>query len=262
MGCFMSINKGKFEQQHDIQSPFFSSESRAPPPSADEETIVKEVVVLSVNETSLPISQSTQQNQTTLKVDNFDSSSHSHSHSHLLYKSNKAQNFLHKNNNISTSTTTNNVSEICSVSTTTTTTTTDHVDFQEVEQNPTKNRVLTRKPSESPVRQNGFGNNHGMVKRVGSKSEFNRRDPGESSGRRSRSPVTNRSVLMGRSPSGKRCSNPTQHDPREERCGNNMEQCKWSPPPPKKNNRLSSSSSSREESLENPLVSLECFIFL
>lgn len=95
-------------------------------------------------------------------------------------------------------------------------------------------------------------------RRGGSRAESNRRDPGESSGRRSRSPATritdgggvNRSNV-GRSPSARRSGRypgrtPVESSTRRIAEEPKMEEGKWP----------------ANESLDNPLVSLECFIFL
>ncbi|KAM5588342.1 hypothetical protein ABKV19_006668 [Rosa sericea] len=130
----------------------------------------------------------------------------------------------------------------------------------------------TRRTDASPGRRYGpNGNGVGSARvvqpsqggrRVGSRTESNRRDPGESSGRRSRSPATritdnggvNR-ANVGRSPSANRrypgrspvgsveSSNSSTRRIFEEP---KMEEVKWP----------------ANESLDNPHVSLECFIFL
>ncbi|BFG27693.1 hypothetical protein CerSpe_139670 [Prunus speciosa] len=99
--------------------------------------------------------------------------------------------------------------------------------------------------------------------RRGSRAESNRRDPGESSGRRSRSPATrvtdgggaNR-ANVGRSPSARRSGRypcrtavgPVESSGSTRRVAEEpmMEEGKWQ----------------ANESIDNPLVSLECFIFL
>ncbi|KAM7263913.1 hypothetical protein ACFE04_001596 [Oxalis oulophora] len=297
MGCCMSSTKkpkcrnNKKGSKSEKASIF--NESRAPPPSTlEEDTIVKEVVnVTSVNQTPLvkeeiskPILKLDQQEDTTTTTNKLTQKVPVFSKikdTHLLYtnNNNKAQTF----NNCTTPTDVSEVSEICSVSTTTTATTTrDNIDFDEVSQRP-RNRHVTsrspatggrnrvgvgkspnRRPEQSPMRRNGSGQNQGMVKRVGSKTELSKRDPGESSmRRRSRSPAVNRSSsgVMGRSqsPSVKRNSNkspvrvrsgPVDTRKMEEGCGNNN------------NDNNGVTNSNTNESLENPLVSLECFIFL
>ena len=110
--------------------------------------------------------------------------------------------------------------------------------------------------------------------RRGPRPDPPRKDPGESSGRRSRSPAVNRSV-MGRSPFVRR-TNPSPGRLKSDHpveSGNSRKvrqqqqqhhaattttsmEGKW----PSSNN--GATTSSPNESLENPLVSLECFIFL
>ncbi|KAJ4849661.1 hypothetical protein Tsubulata_019857 [Turnera subulata] len=151
-------------------------------------------------------------------------------------------------------------------------------------------RSPTRRPDQSPSKRNvmnaGCGGGGSVVRMVhsrepgtgqvvvggrkGLRSDPNRRDPGESSGRRSRSPATNRSVV-GRSPSKRRTNQSpgrVRKDPKEggikvEDFGmdknntNNNNNKKWS-----STNSGGGDVTAPNESLENPLVSLECFIFL
>ncbi|KAF9672296.1 hypothetical protein SADUNF_Sadunf11G0026600 [Salix dunnii] len=150
---------------------------------------------------------------------------------------------------------------------------------------PRKDRVVGRSPTrrtaeQSPSKRNGAVK-RGPVRvvqsremgsgqvgsRRGLRPDPNRRDPGEGSARRSRSPATNRS-LMGRSPSTRRTNQSpgrARKDPNESGGGNN------SADNGEKDNgmeaKLPGANSSADngtpnESLENPLVSLECFIFL
>ncbi|XP_050219975.1 uncharacterized protein LOC126670314 [Mercurialis annua] len=101
------------------------------------------------------------------------------------------------------------------------------------------------------VQSKDSGNYH-QAGRSGLRSDPNRKDPGERSGRRSRSPATNRSV-MGRSPSVKRTNGSPgrfRTDPSGSMGGSSS------------NGGGRGGDSSTNESLENPLVSLECFIFL
>jgi hypothetical protein len=145
---------------------------------------------------------------------------------------------------------------------------------------PRKDRVVGRSPArrtteQSPSKRNGAmkggpvrlvqGRETGSGQvgiRRGLRPDPNRRDPGEGSARRSRSPATNRS-LMGRSPSTRRTNRSpgrVRKDPNEGggSSGNkdNGMEAKW----PSTNN--SDDNGTQNESLENPLVSLECFIFL
>lgn len=192
------------------------------------------------------------------------------------------------------------VSEICSLSESMSTTTITRDDDEEVHQRVNRSpmripknrdpigqrrdRVVgkspTRRTESSPGRKYGPNGNNGAgsvrlvqsrepgpgqqpLSRRGSRAESNRRDPGESSGRRSRSPATrvtdgggaNR-ANVGRSPSARRSgrypgrtavgqvesSGSTRRVAEEPM----MEEGKWP----------------ANESIDNPLVSLECFIFL
>ncbi|MED6182408.1 hypothetical protein PIB30_028272 [Stylosanthes scabra] len=129
-----------------------------------------------------------------------------------------------------------------------------------------------RRSEHSPAKRNGgsvrllqsrdqMGNGNGL-----SRNQTRRRDAGENSGRRSRSPATRtengaaRSVV-GRSPSKRRgttqspsrvrnAAAPAVESGHRKMDNPAMEEGKWA------------SSANNNESLENPLVSLECFIFL
>ncbi|KAG6776992.1 hypothetical protein POTOM_016789 [Populus tomentosa] len=144
---------------------------------------------------------------------------------------------------------------------------------------PRKDRVVGKSPTrrtteQSPSKRNGainggsvrlvqsreMGSGQAGVRR-GSRPDPKKRDPGEGSARRSRSPATNRSV-MGRSPSTRRTNQSPGRVRKEahEGVGNgNMDngmEAKW----PSTSNVANGTPN--DESLENPLVSLECFIFL
>ncbi|KAI4299323.1 hypothetical protein L6164_032792 [Bauhinia variegata] len=133
-----------------------------------------------------------------------------------------------------------------------------------------RERVVGKSPSrrleQSPARKNAGSMrlvqskdqmSQGISNR-GMRNEVHLRDPGEYSGRRSRSPATRTDnaatrPVMGRSPSARR----TNRSPARVR----------SAPPERAGRKLEHSSKegkwpSANESLENPLVSLECFIFL
>lgn len=190
------------------------------------------------------------------------------------------------------------VSEICSLSETVSTITDRREDEEEVRQprvfrSPARmapparrDRVVGRSPSKRPDpsprrripnpnsnptpggtvrmsrgRESGSGQPMG---RPGSRPSPTRRDPGESSGRRSRSPAVNRSVT-GRSPSVKRANQSparVRADPGEIGNGrklvpeNTNSGEKWP------SSHQNATNSAPNESLDNPLVSLECFIFL
>ncbi|KAK9223742.1 hypothetical protein WN944_012188 [Citrus x changshan-huyou] len=201
------------------------------------------------------------------------------------------------------------VSEICSVSVSeslsTMTNVTDMRDIEEGEQEVRQRpRVITRSPAKPPPR-NGFKrdrvvnqspttrSDQSPARRIGSASPVQihdsgrvkypgRRDRGECSGGRSRSPATTtRSsaspAFMGRSPSARRTNRSpgrASSVPIENATigttginNNNNNSCssgtveggKWAS---HNNNGINDHCSSTNESLENPLVSLECFIFL
>ncbi|PPD74395.1 hypothetical protein GOBAR_DD28682 [Gossypium barbadense] len=166
MGCCLSSKKGSSrgkEAQHAGLESFNqkpSLESRAPPPSAEEETIEKPAFVKIQGEESLNFNIKPEPK---LPVNVIEESA------------------------------SEDVSEICSVS--------------------VVGRSPTRKIDQSPGRRNGVVNGGSASVRLvhsreptvrrGSRPAPTRKDPGESSGRRSRSPAVNRSV-MGRSPSGRR----------------------------------------------------------
>ncbi|KAL4308467.1 hypothetical protein GQ457_01G042420 [Hibiscus cannabinus] len=155
------------------------------------------------------------------------------------------------------------VSEICSASlseslSTVTREEEDEVRQQKVLRSPARSGSRNRVVGQSPNRRNGgssvrLGQSREAQVRRGSRPEPPRKDPGESTGRRSRSPA-----VMGRSPSGRRVANHSpgrvRRDPGEQQqqhgtMTTTMEG-KWA------------GTSAPNESLENPLVSLECFIFL
>ncbi|XVE87975.1 hypothetical protein DITRI_Ditri19aG0031100 [Diplodiscus trichospermus] len=152
---------------------------------------------------------------------------------------------------------------------------------RKLDQNRVVGRSPTRKLDQSPGRRNGVvngGSSERLVRnrepplRRGSRPDPPRKDPGESSGRRSRSPAVNRSV-MGRSPSGRRTnlspgrvrrdpgefgnSYKVEHQQQQEHVTATTKEGKWS-----SSNNHGATTSAPNESLENPLVSLECFIFL
>lgn len=142
---------------------------------------------------------------------------------------------------------------------------------------PKKDRVVgkspTRKTEQSPDKRNNAGRGIGggsvrlvqsresstyQAGRQGLRPDPKRRDPGESSGRRSRSPATNRSI-MGRSPSARRANgSPGRVKTDVPESGGSGKEGKW----PSTSNTSSNDNNTTKESLENPLVSLECFIFL
>ncbi|KAE8659724.1 Pre T-cell antigen receptor alpha [Hibiscus syriacus] len=296
MGCCVSTNRGSCGEKEahlEVGLDSFNQkpilESRAPPPSAEEET-VKEVL----SETPKPkapilIPQEEEKEKTLIENPAF-----------VKIQGKESLNFNIKHelkspvNSVEESAS-ENVSEICSVSLSESVSTiTDRRDEEEevrpqrVFRSPARSgprnlvvgRSPTRKLEQSPGRRNGVINGGSSVRLVqsreptvrrGSRPEPPRKDPGESSGRRSRSPAMNRSV-MGRSPSGRTNQSPGRARLDSGDSGNDkkLEQQqgttttttttmdgKW----PSSNNN-GATSSTPNESLENPLVSLECFIFL
>ncbi|MBA0775013.1 hypothetical protein Gotri_010179 [Gossypium trilobum] len=271
MGCCLSSKKGssrgKEAHLHAGLESFNqrpSLESRAPPPSAEEET-VKEVL----SETPKPkarifIPQEEEKKKPQIEKPAF-----------VKIQGEESLNFNIKPEpklpvNVIEESASEDVSEICSVSVSESVSTiTDRRDeeeevrqqkvFRSPARSGSRNQVVgrspTRKIDQSPGRRNGVVNG-------GSASV--------SSGRRSRSPAVNRSV-MGRSPSGRRTNQSpgrARLDPGETGNSKKVEQQhgatttttmegKW----PSSNNNAATSSAPNE-SLENPLVSLECFIFL
>ncbi|KAK8488202.1 hypothetical protein V6N11_047141 [Hibiscus sabdariffa] len=300
MGCCVSTNRGSCgEKEAHLEAGLESFnqkpilESRAPPPSAEEET-VKEVL----SETPKPnapifIPQEEEKKKPQIESPVF-----------VKIQGKESLNFnikpeLKSPVKLIEESASEDVSEICSVSLSESVSTiTDRRDEEEEEVRPQRvfrsparsgprNQVVgrspTRKLEQSPGRRNGVINGGSSVRLVqsreptvrrGSRPDPPRKDPGESSGRRSRSPAMNRSV-MGRSPSGRTNQSPgrARIDPRESGNTKKVEQQhgtttttttttttmegKW----PSSNNN-GATSSTPNESLENPLVSLECFIFL
>ncbi|XP_041004848.1 uncharacterized protein LOC121250011 [Juglans microcarpa x Juglans regia] len=160
------------------------------------------------------------------------------------------------------------ISESLSLSTTTTTTITDKKEEDEaiskrsieVGQN-VLHRAQTRGPRKRPNTTDlasrrvipTKGSSEVRTRRLDVRTAGARRDPGEGPGRRSRSPATRTASGVGRSP-GKGMGRT---------CGQSLEsgvQCKQSTGAEEelKEGNLQVGN----ESLENPLVSLECFIFL
>ncbi|GAV59252.1 hypothetical protein CFOL_v3_02783 [Cephalotus follicularis] len=293
MGCCVSTKKDNvgsesLQLQKQKQKPSFS-DSRAPPPSVLEVETVKEVLS---SETPKP---KPQQPETTLELkpnNHVQQPDNKDKKNPVFERIKEKSHYNHTTDDVSV--TLSEVSEICSVSMSeslSTTTITETRDCEEeVKQRivarspakpspPPKNRVFGRSPTrrseQSPGKRNGSlrmvhhhhqgrgDPGHGMVRRVCSRIDPNRKDPEE---RRSRSPATNRSV-MGRSPSRKRVnrspgrfgSDPTDNRKAE---GSKDDNVKWPRSDSANSNANNPNSSSANESLENPLVSLECFIFL
>ncbi|RID79816.1 hypothetical protein BRARA_A02523 [Brassica rapa] len=115
----------------------------------------------------------------------------------------------------------------------------------------TGNNYPTRRTDQSPHKRNNGVCNSNTGARVGS----GMRDPGERSGRRSRSPATNRSVMdSDQSRVGGARTRKNGQSPGRVRLDPNKN---TSDQQPYQNHGYTT-----EELLENPLVSLECFIFL
>lgn len=114
----------------------------------------------------------------------------------------------------------------------------------------TAGKSPARRPEQSPGRRNVGSARIVQMANGGTGNQGRRRDAGENSGRRSRSPATRtdsvatRSVV-GRSPSARRAN----QSPARARTAVPESSCR-------------KIENSNMESLENPLVSLECFIFL
>ncbi|GLT75120.1 hypothetical protein SLA2020_468690 [Shorea laevis] len=271
-------------------------ENRAPPPSFEEETVKEVLSEISKHKTTpLSVSQVEQENQkpeeqkpAVEKIPDEEITSFNKTPLKSPTSTNRST--------VIDDSVSEDVSEICSLSeSVSTTTVTDRRDDElEVRPRvfrsparmgprtrdsvPRRDRVVGRSPTkridQSPGKRNGAITS-GTVRRVqsrepgqaavrrGSRPSPTRRDPGESSGRRSRSPAVNRST-MGRSPSAKRVNRSpgrVRTEPGEignsKRVEENINlEGKWP------NSINSASNSTPNESLENPLVSLECFIFL
>ncbi|EEF40900.1 uncharacterized protein At1g65710 [Ricinus communis] len=317
MGCCVSTD-GNSRKEENFQvgseslKPTLSvQESRAPPPSAEEET-VKEVLSETPN-FKPAIKHSLQEHcvqETNKKQNHIDRKP-------FLDDVKKIKNqkfFQEEEESIIISE--QEVSELCSLSMSETLSSTtfnkdkredidydDDDDIEEVKQRvkrspvsrfprnqpisgdfgPRKDRVVGKSPSrrteQSPDRRNNFtgrgGGGTGAMSLVQSKGSINyqagrrglrsdssRKDPGEGSGRRSRSPAINRST-MGRCSSVRRTIGSPGRlriDPPASGSGDRVEsgtEGKW----PCTSSDVGGSTTANE-SLENPLVSLECFIFL
>ncbi|XVF87551.1 hypothetical protein PTKIN_Ptkin18bG0129500 [Pterospermum kingtungense] len=315
MGCCVSTNRGPSSEKEAhlqvglesfLQKPIL--ESRAPPPSAEEET-VKEVL----SETPKP---------KTPKAHIFVPHQEEKEKTPAFVKIQEKEriNFGIKTEPkspvIEETASEDVVSEICSLSLSESVSTiTDRRDeeeevrqqkvFRSPARSGTRNRVVgvgrspTRRLDQSPGRRNGVVNGGSISSstvrliqsrepattvRRGARPDPPRKDPGESSGRRSRSPAVNRSV-MGRSPSGRRtnqspgrvrrdpppeCSNskkpdqqPQQQQQQHGTTTTTTMEGKWpSCSSSRSTNGGTTATTVPNESLENPLVSLECFIFL
>ncbi|GKV18621.1 hypothetical protein SLEP1_g28974 [Rubroshorea leprosula] len=302
MGCCISTggaaSDGKAQQFPSVGESFYQKpalENRAPPPSFEEET-VKEVlseVPKPKPPLTVPGEEENKRPQEQKPVVEKIPEEECISFNRMVLKSPTSTN---RSAAIEDSVS-EDVSEICSLSESISTTTiTDRRDEEEeVRQRvyrspgrlaprtrnsaPRRDRVVgrspTKRPNQSPGRRNGVitGGSVRMVQsrepgqataRRGSRPSPTRRDPSESSERRSRSPAVNRSAV-GRSPSAKRAiRSPGRVRTEPVKIGNSQKveensnlEGKW---PSSHDN--STPNSTANESLENPLVSLECFIFL
>ncbi|TYI23236.1 hypothetical protein ES332_A06G150900v1 [Gossypium tomentosum] len=260
MGCCVSTNTGSLRAKESHLQ--VGVESKAPPPSAEEET-VKEVL----SETPKPKApiftpQQEESKQTQIEKPVF-----------VKIQEKESLNFNVKTkpkSPVLEESASEEVSEICSVSLSESlSTVTDRRDeedevrqlkvFRSSARPGSRNRVVGRKLDQSPNKRNGVVNGGSSVRLVQSKGGSP--DPGGSSGRRSRSPAVNRAV-MGRSSSGGRTIHSpgrVRRDPGEQQqhVTTTTMEGKW----PSSNNN-GATTSAPNESLENPLVSLECFIFL
>ncbi|KAJ9136213.1 hypothetical protein P3X46_033312 [Hevea brasiliensis] len=316
MGCCVSTHGTSTKHQNfqavsESLKPNSTCESRAPPPSIEEET-VKEV--LSETPKLKPPPSAVPQLLQPIKNPQLELH-HQETNSKKIHinppfpdekikpNGHKNDEFIFKEKEISEQ----EVSEVCSLSFSETVSTTtfnndkrdeDDDDGEEVKQRvkkspvakltlgnkavsgdfgPRRDRVLGKSPNrrieQSPDKINNAGRGGGgsvrlvqsresgtyQAGRQGLKPDANRRDPGEISGRRFGSPANNRSI-MGHSPSTRR----TNGSPSRARTdltqssgggGGGVMECKWPC-------TSDTSGTSTTESLENPLVSLECFIFL
>ncbi|KAJ0018887.1 hypothetical protein Pint_10696 [Pistacia integerrima] len=276
MGCCVSSEASSISKKDELVK--VGSKSRAPPPSVEEET-VKEVLSEIPKTTVKPkpdpnfttnIKQEVQEN-------NFLNQIQKPALNKNVAKKEELKNVNEENMS--------EVSEVCSLSfsetVSTTTNITDRRDNEEDQEVMQQHRMRNRKDrvvAQSPTRRfeqsPGKRKPPGSVRLVQSSREEpgrvlnqslgrGRRDPGESSGRRSRSPASTRSAAMGRSPSARRTNQSPGRSKNESGQNGSNNHSRQTESPSKMENRWpSNNNSSTNESLENPLVSLECFIFL
>ncbi|KAJ0080974.1 hypothetical protein Patl1_10838 [Pistacia atlantica] len=277
MGCCVSSEASSISKKDELVK--VGSKSRAPPPSVEEET-VKEVLSEIPKTTVKPqpdpnfttnIKQEVQEN-------NFLNQIQKPALNKNVAKKEELKNVNEENMS--------EVSEVCSLSfSETVSTTTNITDRRENEEDQEVMQQHRMRNSRSPVvahsparrfeQSPGKRNPPGSVRLVQSSREEpgrvlnqslgrGRRDPGESSGRRSRSPASTRSAAMGRSPSARRTNQSPGRSKNESGQNGSNNNSRKTESPSKMENRWPSNNnnSSTNESLENPLVSLECFIFL
>ncbi|XP_031261589.1 AAC-rich mRNA clone AAC11 protein-like [Pistacia vera] len=322
MGCCVSSEASSISKKDELvkvgsnessKLKAFSHESRAPPPSVEEET-VKEVLSEIPKTTVKPkpdpnfttnIKQEVQENNFLNQIQKpavFTKIQENHQLQQQLNKNVAKKEELKNVNEENMS----EVSEVCSLSFSETVSTTtnitdrrDNEEDQEVMQqhrmrnsrSPAKlppqrkrdfgvrkDRVVAQSPTRRFEHSPGKRKPPGSVRLVQSSREEpgrvlnqslgrGRRDPGESSGRRSRSPASTRSAAMGRSPSARRTNQSPGRSKNESGQNGSNNNSRQTESPSKMENRWPSNNnnnnnSSTNESLENPLVSLECFIFL
>ncbi|CAL5411187.1 unnamed protein product [Camellia sinensis] len=274
MGCCVSTpNKPAIAPNHhhphssSVRSNIPHHSKAAPPP---EEETVKEVL----SETPTPKPH-------VPKIVEDDEEKKIGSNPAPIHKIREEENNINNNNNnnnvdkletplmmITTTTTeeVSEVSEICSLSESLSTVTTEKREDEVRSPAKFRNRAISgerREIGRTPARRSDPSPGRvrsvpGRERRPAVAAEGRRRDLGESSGRRSRSPATRAAETggagragVGRSPSGRK----TGKSPVRERSEVNEKTRK-----PEEDTWLSPTTTN--ESLENPLVSLECFIFL
>ncbi|OAY26124.1 uncharacterized protein LOC110603972 [Manihot esculenta] len=307
MGCCVSATHGRgtstksqnFQVGSEPLKPKSTLESRAPPPSVEEET-VKEVLS-EIPKLKPPPTPPLQLPQLLQPIKNEQKEIHLQETNkkkiHIeppfldekIEPNRKKNEFIFQEEEIS-----EQLSEVCSLSCSETVSTTtfnndkrddaDDDDGEEVKQRAKKSPAAKLAPrnrgvssdfgprrdrivGKSPDKRNNASRtvrsvqsresvNYQVGRRGLNRPEANGRDPGESSGRRSRSPATTRST-MGRSPSSRRVNrSPSGGRTNLPQSGGIMDmEGKWP-------STSTTNDTTTNESLENPLVSLECFIFL
>ncbi|XP_058755364.1 uncharacterized protein LOC131628552 [Vicia villosa] len=123
----------------------------------------------------------------------------------------------------------------------------------------TAGRSPARRSELSPAKRNAGSVRRDQIGNGGMKNNLHQRDAGENSGRRSRSPATRTDNGTTRSVAGRSLSaRRTNQSPAKARTASPAKSCRKMENSTMENNWPSTTN----ESLENPLVSLECFIFL
>ncbi|KAF5742253.1 serine/arginine repetitive matrix protein 1 [Tripterygium wilfordii] len=286
MGCCGSTDRASSSSQKHQSSYESAHESRAPPPSAEEET-VKEVLSVTPEPKPIPPTRATSIANNTKEEE-----CKKNWVEPILADNVKESNGFKVEQGLQEEV--SEVSEICSLSlseSVSTAITDKRDDEDEVRQRvarspaksasrngysgdsgPKRERVVGRSPTRrsehSPAKRNGaigggsvrmvHSREVGQFTRGGSRPDLSRRDPGESSGRRTGLSAANRST-PGRSPSTRK-TNQSPGRARLDPTGNGGR--KVEEQSVDGNKRPSSTAATTNESLENPLVSMECFIFL